>query len=169
MSEAVRLILVAALDAERVIGRDGGMPWHLPDDLRRFRALTRGHTVLMGRRTYESLGRPLPERVNRVLTRDPAFRAPGIEVVHDLQAALAPTPDGELYVIGGAELYRQTLPAADTLELTLIDARIGGDTYFPPFDARDWREVERLDHPADARHAQAFAFVRLQRRDPSPL
>jgi dihydrofolate reductase (EC 1.5.1.3) len=159
------LILIAALDADGVIGRDGGIPWHLPDDLRRFRRLTTGHTVLMGRRTYASLGRPLPQRVNRVLTRDPTFAPPaGVEVVHDLEAALALPADGQLYVIGGADLYAQTLACADTLELTQVHARLGGDTHFPHFDPAGWVEQSREEHGVDERHAYAFTFVTLRRR-----
>lgn len=141
------------------------MPWHLPEDLTRFKRLTVGNTVLMGRRTFESIGRPLPGRDNWVLSRDLAFAPPGCRVFSDLQAALAARPRGTLFVIGGAELYRQTLPLASRLELTRIHARLDGDTVFPPFDASQWREVAREDHTADARHAYPYSFVTLIRRD----
>ena len=160
-----RLILIAALDEGGLIGRDGQLPWHLPEDLKRFRRLTVGHTILMGRRTYESLGRPLPERDNWVLTRDTGFSAPGCRVFHALSDALdATTADGRLMVIGGADLYRQTLPRAERLELTLVHAHLSGDTRFPDFEPGVWHEVARETHSADQRHCHAYSFVTLERR-----
>ncbi|MDE2149092.1 MAG: dihydrofolate reductase [Gammaproteobacteria bacterium] len=159
------LVLIAALDEGGLIGRGGGMPWHLSEDLRRFKRLTVGNTVLMGRKTFESIGRPLPGRQNWVLSRDPAFAPTGCRVFAALEAALAAEAHGTLFVIGGAELYRQTLPQADRLELTCIHIRLDGDTWFPAFDTGKWREITREDHPADARHAFAFSFVTLERRD----
>lgn len=141
------------------------MPWHLPEDLKRFKRLTVGNTVLMGRRTFESIGRPLPERDNWVLSRDPAFAPPGCRVFADLRGALAEEPRGTLFVIGGAELYRQTMPLASRLELTRVHARLDGDTFFPPFDAAQWHEVARHVYSADRRHAYSFSFVTLIRRD----
>jgi dihydrofolate reductase len=162
MQAASELILVAAIADNGVIGRGGTMPWRLPEDLKRFRRLTWGKTVLMGRRTFESLGRPLPGRENWVLSRARDFAPPGVRVFRDLAAALDAAP-AELYVIGGSELYRQTLPLARCLELTEVHAALEGDTYFPPFDRRCWRETAREDHPADARHAYPYSFVRLIR------
>jgi dihydrofolate reductase len=159
------LTLIAAVADNGVIGRDGDLPWRLPEDLRHFRRLTLGNTVLMGRKTWDSLGKPLPERANWVLTRDAAFAAPpGVCVFRDLQAALSAPPQGSLLVIGGAELYRQALPQAGRLELTLVHAAVAGDTFFPPYDAAQWRELARSDHAADERHAHAYSFVSLVRR-----
>lgn len=156
--------LIVAMDQRRLIGRDGQLPWRLPDDLRHFRRLTLGKTVLMGRKTFESLGKPLDGRNNWVLSRDATFQAPGCRVFKDLQAALSEQEDGELMVIGGAGLYRQTLPLARRLYLTRVHASVEGDTWFPPFDETDFREVERSDHAADDRHPHAFSLVTLERR-----
>ncbi|WP_029921279.1 dihydrofolate reductase [Nevskia soli] len=158
-----RLTLVVAVSENGVIGRDGGLPWRLPEDLKHFRRLTLGNTVLMGRKTFESLGKPLEGRANWVLTRDAAFAAAGARVFRDLDAALAASPQGELLVIGGAELYRQTLPLASRLELTRVHAQVEGDTRFPDYDAKQWRETSRVDHAADERHAHAYSFLTLDR------
>lgn len=165
-----KISLVVAMDDNRLIGRDNALPWRLPDDLKQFKRLTLGKTVLMGRKTWDSLGRPLPERANWILTRDPQFRAEGARVFYSLDAVLAAFAeaagaDGELMVIGGAELYRQTLPLAQTVHLTEVHARVdGGDTWFPALDPGEWERAEVERHEADERHAHAFSFVRLQRR-----
>jgi dihydrofolate reductase len=156
------LYLIAALGRNRVIGRDGALPWRLPDDLRRFKQLTLGQPVLMGRKTWVSLGRPLPGRENRVLTRDRQFVAPGARVFHRLEDALAAPAQGALWVIGGGELYAQLLPRADALFLTEVDAAPEGDAHFPELPAGQWREVAREAHAADAAHALAFSFVELR-------
>ena len=158
-----RLTLVVAVSENGIIGRDGGLPWRLPEDLKHFRRLTLGNTVLMGRKTFESLGKPLEGRANWVLTRDAAFAPAGAQVFRDLDAALAATPRGELLVIGGAELYRQTLPLASRLELTRVHAQIEGDTHFPDYDTQQWRETARVDHAPDERHAHAYSFLTLDR------
>jgi dihydrofolate reductase len=154
------IVLVAALDHNRAIGRGGAMPWHLPDDLKRFKALTLGRPVLMGRKTAHAIGRALPGRPNLVLTR--AAQAPyaGQTVVHSLDAALAHAGGEALMVIGGGEVYALALPRATRLCLTEIDAAIAAaDTFFPVFDRALWRERSREHHAADARHPQAFDFV----------
>ena len=156
--------MIAAVAANGVIGRDGALPWRLPEDLKHFRRLTLGNTVLMGRKTYDSLGKPLDGRANWVLTRDPAFAAPGVRVFRELAGALAAEPQGRLLVIGGGELYRQTLPQAQCLELTLVHATPEGDAHFPDYDAAQWREAARSDHAADERHACAYSFVTLLRK-----
>lgn len=158
-----KVTLIVAVAENGVIGRDGTLPWRLPEDLRHFRRLTMGNTVLMGRKTWQSLGRPLDGRANWVLTRDPAFSAPGAQVFRDLDAALAQPPQGQLLVIGGAELYRQALPLASRLELTRVHARVEGDTHFPDYDPAQWRETSRSDHVADERHAHAYSFLTLDR------
>jgi dihydrofolate reductase len=156
--------LVAALARNRVIGAGNRMPWHLPEDLRRFKRLTMGAPVIMGRKTYESIleqtGRPLPGRRNIVVTRQPGARWDGCEVAGSLDAALAAAHAApEVFVIGGAELYRLALPRADRLYLTLLDAEYPGDTLFPEFDAADWRETARAPRAG-------FAFVTYERARP---
>ena len=157
----MKITLIAALDEARAIGRGGELPWRLPDDLKHFKALTLGKTVLMGRKTYASIGRPLPQRRNLVLTRDSSFAATGVEVVHDLQDAL----EDDLFVIGGGEIYALALPLATTLELTMVRTVIpDADAFFPAWDGADWLEVRREHHVADERHGYAFDFVTLKRR-----
>ena len=156
--------LVVARAANGVIGRDGGLPWYLPADLKHFRALTLGRPVVMGRRTFESIGRPLPGRHNIVLTRDPAWTAAGATVVGDLAAALAAAGDGpEAMIIGGAAVYAAALPLATCVYLTEVDAAPAGDTVLPPFDPAVWRATARVDHAA-AGDAPGFSFVTLERR-----
>lgn len=148
----------------RVIGRDNALPWRLPADLKRFRRLTIGHPVIMGRRSYESIGRPLPERINIVVTRRPEYQAPGCTVVHTIDAAFRAAGEAEeIFVIGGAELYAQTLERADRLYLTWVHAPVAGDTLFPHFDAASWREIARERHETDNQHAWAYSFVTLDR------
>ena len=160
------LYLIAALGRNRVIGVSGDLPWRLPDDLKRFKALTLGQTLLMGRKTWTSLGRPLPGRDNRVLSRAPRFAAEGARVFDRLEAALA-CPQGEaVWVIGGGELYAALLPRATRLYLTEVDAAPEGDTWFPALDPAQWHEVARTHHAADERHAAAFDFVDYVRRLP---
>lgn len=157
--------LIAALDRNRAIGREGAMPWHLPDDLKRFKALTLGKPVLMGRKTALAIGRALPGRLNLVLTR--GTQAPFVQqqVVHGLDEAIAMASGSELAVIGGGEVYALALPRARRLHLTWIDAVVvGADTHFPQFDPRDWRETARQHHAADARHVHALDFVDYERR-----
>lgn len=152
--------LVAALDRHRAIGRAGAMPWHLSDDLKRFKALTLGKPVLMGRKTALGIGRALPGRTNLVLTRADDAPYPQQRAVRSLDEALALAGSDELMVIGGGEVYALALPRASRLRLTEIDAATpDADTFFPAFDPRDWRETAREHHPADARHALAFDFV----------
>jgi dihydrofolate reductase len=154
------IALVAALDHANAIGRDGTMPWHLPDDLKRFKALTRGHPILMGRKTAESLGRALPERRNLVLTRSGRVPFAGMEAVASLDEAIACAAGGTLMVIGGGEIYALALPRATTLHLTHVDTRIdGADAHFPPFEPADWRAAMRERHEADPKHPFAFEFV----------
>ena len=161
MTDCRHLItLIAALDRNRAIGRAGAMPWHLPDDLKRFKALTLGKPVLMGRKTALAIGRTLPGRENLVLTRADVAPFDGQRVVHSLDEAIACAAGAELCVIGGGEVYALTLPRATRLCLTEIDtATTDADTYFPDFDAAEWREVAREHHPVDAKHALAFDFV----------
>lgn len=156
--------LVVAMDENRLIGVDGGLPWKLSNDLKQFKRLTVGKVVLMGRKTWQSLGRPLPDRENWVLTRDPSFRADGARVFGELDDAVREAGDRELMVIGGAEIYRQALPIANRIFLTQVRAKVKGDTWFPELDAAAWRETAREDHPADDRHAHSYSFITLERK-----
>ena len=153
------ITLIAAMARGRVIGRDNGLPWRLPDDMKFFMRSTLGRTVLMGRRTFESLpGGPLKNRRNVVLTRRTDYRPAGCEVVHSLEEALTRYGDGELMVAGGAEVYELFLPHADRMLLTEVDAEVEGDAFFPEWDPAEWTLVESVPHPADERHAWPFAF-----------
>lgn len=163
------IVLVAARSKNGVIGRDGHLPWNLPDELRHFKELTLGKTVVMGRTTFDSivaqLGRPLPSRHNVVLTRDEFFEHLGVTVVHDPDEIIRGDkniPD-EIYVIGGASLYAEMLPLANKLHMTEVDAEIDGDTYFPDYDMSEWREVGRSHHGIDERHEFAFDMVEYER------
>lgn len=161
------MVLIVALDRNRAIGRGNALPWHLPDDLKRFKALTLGKPVLMGRKTAESLGRALPKRRNLVLTRSGRAPFDGMQAVATLDEARAlAAEDGaaELCVIGGAEVYALTLPFAARLSLTHVDTAVDdADTFFPAFDPSQWRAVAREAHAADERHAFAFGFVDYER------
>ena len=165
MTAPVEVVQVVAAARDGVIGRDGALPWHLPADLAHFRRLTLGRAVIMGRATFDSIGRPLPQRLNIVLSRREGFTAPGVEVVSSLAEAyrLAAAHGGPAMVIGGAAVYARTLADASTVELTEVHADLAGDTHFPPLGA-DWREVAREDHPVDARNAHAYSFVTYRRR-----
>jgi dihydrofolate reductase len=148
MTGRKRVVLVAAVAANGVIGRDGDVPWRIPEDLRHFKATTRGNTVLMGRRTYESIGRPLPDRSNLVLTRDTGWSAEGVLVVHSLEDGLerAEELDGDVMVIGGAQVYAAAMPLADAQVITEVHASPDGDTFYPDFDRDRWRESRRERH-----------------------
>ena len=156
------IVLVVAVTANGVIGADGGMPWHIPADLKHFKAVTMGKPMVMGRRTFESLPGLLPGRRHIVLTRDPAWTAPGAEVAHDLDAALAMAGEAaEIAVIGGGEIFALALPRANRIEWTEIHADIAGDTHMQPLGT-EWREIARQDHGAQA-GVPGFAFVTLVR------
>jgi dihydrofolate reductase len=157
--------LIVAMAQNGVIGRDNALPWRLPEDLKRFKAFTLGKTILMGRKTYESIGRPLPGRANLVLTRDRNWIAAGVIVVHSVEQALTQAgPGKELVAIGGAQIYRLVLPFARRIYLTHVHADVPGDTFFPDFDSTQWADVECRMHPADDQHAFPLTFVTLERR-----
>lgn len=147
-----------------VIGRHNTLPWRLPADLRYFRQLTTGHPIIMGRKNYEDIGKPLPGRTNIVVTRQKGYSAPGCIVVNSVDQAIAAAGAvAEIFVIGGADIYRQTLAAADRLYITEIDADIEGDTYFPEFDRTQWREIRREGHGRDDLNPYPYSFVLLER------
>jgi len=159
-----RITLIAAMDKNRAIGFDNRMPWHLPDDLKRFKSLTTGKTVLMGRKTAQSLGRALPNRQNLVLSRSTQMPFDGMQGVNSWQAALDATQSDELMVIGGGEIYALALPHAQQMHLTYVDTALThADAYFPAFDAGQWRETHAEMHHGDERHAFAFRFIDYQR------
>jgi len=160
----MKLSLIAALSSNRVIGLNNRMPWHLPADLKRFKAITWGKPLLMGRKTHESIGRPLPGRHNIVLSANPDYQAEGCSVAHSLEEAMALAGEaGELMVIGGATLYERLLPQASLLYLTLIEREFDGDTYFPSFSPEDWREVESQTVADDPGVDFSYRFVVLER------
>lgn len=160
----MKLSIIAALSENYVIGKDNQLPWHLPADLKRFKKITWGKPILMGRKTYESIGRPLPGRRNIIVTRNPDFQAEGCEIVHSLDQGLSLVRDSaEVMVIGGAELFAQALPRASCMYLTVIHQHIEGDCFFPRWDAKQWREVERADFVADSKSHQGYSFVVLER------
>ncbi len=178
----MEIALIAAMANNRVIGINNTMPWHLPDDFAHFKRLTLNHPIIMGRKTYESIGRALPSRRNIVVSRNSNFNAAGVEVFASLDAAItaakhpstipsvgsdtgvAKLSTGTIFVIGGATLYAQALPLAQRLYLTLVDAAISGDTWFPEIAEAQWRELSRTHHASDSRHTYAFDFVEYARR-----
>ncbi|MCY4283744.1 MAG: dihydrofolate reductase [Thiotrichales bacterium] len=160
------ITIVVAMAENRVIGRDGGLPWHLPADMARFRTLTMGKPVVMGRRTHESIGRALDGRHNIVVTRRPDYGAPGCTVTSSLGAALdavlEPTSGAaEVMVIGGASIYEQALPITDRIHLTVVHASIDGDARFPVLESGAWREVAREERSADERNGYDLSFIEL--------
>ena len=165
MTDGPIVSLVVAMAENRVIGRAGGLPWKLPDDLKHFKRLTVDHTVIMGRKTFEEIKHPLANRRNVVISRNPDFRPQGVTVVPSLAEALAlGATEREVFVIGGGEIYRQAIPQADRIYLTAVHARVEGDTWFPAFEAEaGWALEEETHHPADDRHAYPFTFRRYGR------
>ena len=156
--------IIVAVAGNGVIGSDNRLPWHLPDDLKRFKALSLGKPIVMGRRTFESIGRPLPGRTNIVVSRQPGLAIAGATVASSLDAALAAAGDvPETVIIGGAEIFRQALPRTDTIHLTRVHAVVPGNIVFPELDPAQWRETVVEHHAADERHQYAFTFVTLQR------
>jgi dihydrofolate reductase len=158
----ISIIVAAAQNG--AIGSNNRLPWHLPDDLKRFKALSLGKPIVMGRRTFDSIGRPLPGRTNIVVSRQAGLALEGVLVVQSLDAALAAAGSvPEIVVIGGAEIFRQVLPSTDTIHLTRVHALVVGDVFFPELDPAQWREAAVEHHAADERHQYAFSFVTLQR------
>jgi dihydrofolate reductase len=159
--------LIAAMDKNRVIGRNGRLPWRLPADMQHFVALTLDKPVIMGRKTYDSIQpkyKPLRDRINIILTHNRGYEAPGCIVVHTIEAALAAAGDApEVMVIGGANTYEQFLPLADRLYLTIIHAEFEGDTTFPPYDATAWRVVSDETHLADEKNSHRYQFLILEK------
>lgn len=159
------ITLIVAVADNGVIGRENGLPWHLPEDLKRFKRLTLGKPVVMGRKTFESIGRPLPGRHNIVVTRDPEYWREGVTVVNDVDAAVRAAGDvEEIMIIGGAELFRLFLPRAGRVHLTRVHGEVSGDVHWPPLDGTHWQLVQRDELGADERHAYAMTFEIWERR-----
>jgi dihydrofolate reductase len=159
--------LIVAMSRNRVIGRDNRLPWRLPADLRRFQHLTMGHCLIMGRKTYESIGRPLPGRTIIVLTRQANYAPPGVLVAHTLEEALALARGEEVFIAGGAHVYQQAVALADRLYLTLIEEDIAGDASFPPLDESEWQLVSDQPHDADATNPYPYRFLVYERKRPT--
>jgi len=158
-----KLSLIAALAKNRAIGIGNKMPWHLPADFAWFKQNTLGHPVIMGRKTFDSIGKPLPGRRNIVVTRNPALLLPGVEMAHSLADAIAMTQDADPFIIGGATLYAEAMPVATHLYLTEVDAEPAADTFFPAWLPAEWREVSRQHRDADAVNLHAMDFVVWER------
>jgi dihydrofolate reductase len=163
----MKISLIVAMAKNRVIGDNGAMPWHLSADLKKFRQITTGFPIVMGRKTYQSIGRPLPNRTNIIISRDNSFQAEGCIVFNDLQNGLdhACQLADQVFVIGGATLYEALLPVADTLYLTQIHQDFTGDTLFPAFDSKEWQEVAREDYHDDASVDFSYSFLQFTRAD----
>lgn len=156
--------MIVAMDNNRAIGKDNELLWHLPDDFQYFKAVTMGKPILMGRKTFESIGRPLPGRENVVVTRDKSFSAEGVTVVNSIDAALEATQQyDEVMVIGGANLYQQMLPLADKLYVTLVRHAFEGDVFFPEINTDKWLMTHQTEHSADDRHVYSFSFLTYQK------
>lgn len=170
----MQIALIVAMARNRVIGKDNAMPWHLPEDLKYFKRCTLGKPVIMGRNTFESIGRPLPQRSNIIVSRSPGYRVEGASVVASIDAALAlaaeqlravdSDKDSDVMIIGGAQIYAQTLPSAQRLYLTEVQAEPEGDAFFPEFERQAWREVAREDHAACDKNPYPYSFVVLERK-----
>jgi len=158
--------IIAAMDKKRGIGVDNKLPWRLSADLKRFRELTMGHHIIVGRKTFESIGKPLPGRQMIIVTRDRSYEAEGCEVVHSIEDAMKLARDrgeSEAFICGGAEIYAESIAIADRIYLTLVDAEVPADTFFPKFDEGEWSERESFYHPADDRNQYPFTFKMLVR------
>ncbi len=161
----MHIAAIVAMSENRVIGRHNQIPWRLPADLRHFKQVTMGKPILMGRKTYESLGRALPGRSNIVITRETHFHAPGCLIVNSIETALeAANYSEEVFVIGGAQLYQQMLPRTQRLYLTIVHHVFEGDTYFPELNKHEWREIERTDYKADAENIYSYSFITLEKK-----
>jgi dihydrofolate reductase len=164
-SIVMRISAVVAMSDNRVIGKDNQLLWHLPADLKHFKQITMGKPILMGRKTFQSIGRPLPGRVNIVITQDKNFKADGCVVVHSIQAALkAVENQAEICVIGGAELYRQMLPIIQRIYLTIVHHDFSGDAFFPELDMNEWKEVERTELASDEKNNYSCSFLVLDKK-----
>lgn len=157
-----RISIIVAAAENNAIGKNNQLLWHLPNDLRFFKQTTTGFPIIMGRKTYESVGKPLPNRRNILITRQPDYQAEGVETVHSLDEAIALATQqeaNEIFIVGGAEIYREALPLTDRIYLTRVHAEIPGDTHFPEFDTGIWRQTAQEHRQADEKHAYSYSFM----------
>jgi dihydrofolate reductase len=166
MFKGKKITLIAAMANNRAIGFDGGMPWHLPAELKHFKESTMGKPIVMGRKTWESIGRALPGRQNIVVSRKGAYQAEGCTVVASFDQAMEAAVGEEVMIIGGGQLYRQALPLADRMLLTLVDCEPDADTWFPDWNKEEWREISRRSQPADENNELAYEVLTLERLKP---
>ncbi len=159
-----KITLIAAAGENNELGKDKDLVWHLPDDFKRFKRLTTGHHIIMGRKTFETFPQPLPNRTHVVITRKENYKPPGAIVVHSLDKALEVAEDDpQPFIIGGGEIYKLSLDEADAIELTRVHGSFEADTYFPDFDEKNWKLVDKEEHPADERHKYAFTYLTYER------
>lgn len=165
-SHSPKISAIAAMSENRVIGDDNQLPWHLPADLKHFKAITSGHPILMGRKTFESIGRPLPNRTNIIITRNHAFQAPGCVVIQSIDEAVEKAKEigsDEIFIIGGAEVYKQLLPRIEKIYLTIVHDEFEGDAFFPELNSSEWVETERVKHDEDEDNEFGYSFVVMER------
>ena len=155
------ITIIAAIGKNGELGKNNDLIWHLPNDLKRFKKVTAGHHVIMGRKTFESLGKPLPKRINIIITRNKAYQAEGCVIVSSIEEAIeiASKNDSNPYILGGAQIYKQAMRLADSLDLTLVEAELDADAYFPKIDTTVWKETSREDFMADENHQYNYSFV----------
>lgn len=159
------LTIIAAIANNNALGKNNDLIWHLPADLKRFKKITLGHHIIMGRKTFESLGKPLPDRTTIIITRNTDYKVQGCIVVHDLSDAIkAAGEDENPYILGGAEIYKQAMPLADVLDLTLVHESFDADAFFPEIDMSVWKEVNRADHLADEKNKYDYSFVQYKKK-----
>lgn len=160
------LSAIVAMAENRVIGKNNQLPWHLPADLRHFKQITTGNAIIMGRKTYESIGKPLPNRTNIVISRNLSYRVPGCQVVGSIEEAVEiaeAEKRAEIFIIGGSEVYEQLMPYVEKIYMTIVHQNFEGDAYFPELNSSEWTETEREDHAADAENKVGYSFVTLKR------
>jgi len=159
------ITIIAAIAKENALGKDNQLIWHLPADLKRFKKVTLNHHIIMGRKTYESLGKPLPNRTTIIITRNPNFKAEGCIVVNSLKAAIeASKLDENPYILGGAEIYKQAIEVADILDLTFVHHKFDADAFFPEINFNNWEEIERQDCKSDEKNKYDFSFVKYSKK-----
>lgn len=161
----MNISIIAAVSRNNVIGHKNALPWHLPEDMKYFQKITMGKPVIMGGKTFESIGKALPKRTNIILSKDEKYKASGCVIAHSIEEALkiASKENKEIMIIGGESTYKQFLPLANKMYLTFIDADFKGDTYFPEYNKKEWKEIERTDHLADEKNLYPYSFVVLVR------